>query len=40
MKNNNDTLLARWLSNDLTSKEAQDFKNSESYADYKKISTM
>ena len=38
MKNNNDTLLARWLSNDLTSKEAQDFKNSESYADYKKIS--
>jgi len=39
MKNSNkDTLLARWLTDDLTSKEAQDFKASEAYQSYEKIS--
>ena len=36
---NKDTLLARWLTDDLTSKEAQDFKASEAYHSYEKIST-
>ena len=35
---NKDTLLARWLTDDLTSKEAQDFKASEAYHSYEKIS--
>ena len=38
MENNKDTLLARWLMNDLTPKEAQEFKDSEAYHSYEKIS--
>jgi len=39
MENSNkDTLLARWLTDELTSKEAQDFKASEAYHSYEKIS--
>ena len=39
MENSKDTLLARWLMNDLTPKEAQEFKASEAYRSYEKISS-